>query len=219
MTQRQRKVGLCENDASPIARLTPNLPNRRRRKLRRLVWSAVLCFGGVLLLTRRNPFYSVSYETMELHGDTLTATDSSMDKKNIPPDHQKDKSTSRQQDCQANRYPLYDHLQVSNATSKNNNAQPRILCFVMTHSGYHATRVAAVWKTWGPKCDELIVSSNVTDENINALAIHSDGSYLGLWDKLNATLRHIQQTYFSSNTDGPSFDFDWIFKADDDVRS
>ncbi len=106
----------------------------------------------------------------------------------------------QRQDCIRSKYhpqPLIDHIQIANDSTTSISTSTdtiKILCFITTHSGYHKTRVQAVWKTWGPKCDKLIVSSNVTDQNVNALAIHSDGSYLGLWDKLNATLRHIQQT-------------------------
>jgi glycoprotein-N-acetylgalactosamine 3-beta-galactosyltransferase len=129
-------------------------------------------------------------------------------------------------------HPIYQHLRVAkadddeDATTATTTKKPiRILCFVMTHSGYHDTRVSAVWKTWGPKCDSLLVSSNVTDPSLNALAISADGSYLGLWEKLNTTLQYIYNNHFApaaaaaaATRDSSSLSsFDWILKADDDT--
>ena len=91
---------------------------------------------------------------------------------------------------------------------------PRILCFIMSHSGYHATRIKVVWETWGKRCDKLLIFSNATttDTDIDDVVatssarklfqlIHVDvpSTYLGLWEKLNVSMQYIYENYYSPN--------------------
>lgn len=89
----------------------------------------------------------------------------------------------------------------------------------MTHQGSHETRVRAVLETWGQKCDQLVVASNVTDLSIggggggvgtvvDVAAIRAPSTYEGLWLKLNETLHYVYDTYRN--------DYDWFLKVDDD---
>ena len=87
----------------------------------------------------------------------------------------------------------------------------RIYCFLMTHSIYHTTRVRAVWETWGPKCDYLLVASNETDPKWNAIRMTSQPTYQNLWNKLNETLHYIWMTTHQLR------DYDWLLKVDDDT--
>jgi hypothetical protein len=107
----------------------------------------------------------------------------------------------------------------------------KLICFVMTHDGYHDTRVEAVRATWGSRCDSLIIASNATDTSMSTIAMNSEASYTGLWEKLNETMQYIYETYHPyrhSQNDNPSdtsknnhdktqqFYEEWIVKADDD---
>ena len=88
---------------------------------------------------------------------------------------------------------------------------PKILCFIMSHSGYHDTRIKAVWETWGKRCDKLVVTSDKADPTIGAIEIKdSPSTYLGLWHKLNSSMQYIYETY-------RHHDYEWIMKADDDT--
>ncbi|KAL7539051.1 hypothetical protein ACHAXR_009004 [Thalassiosira sp. AJA248-18] len=87
----------------------------------------------------------------------------------------------------------------------------RILCYILTTSEYHETRVKAVLNTWGPKCDRLFVASNQTDESIGAVEIpNTRHDYDGLWRKHTDTLR-----YFIAH--GMTETYDWFLKCDDDT--
>lgn len=88
---------------------------------------------------------------------------------------------------------------------------PKILCYILTTSKYHETRVREVLKTWGEKCTGFFVASDLTDESIGAVEIpHTRHDYSSLWQKHRETLR-----YFA--THGILEEYDWFFKADDDT--
>jgi hypothetical protein len=88
---------------------------------------------------------------------------------------------------------------------------PKALCFLMTHSGSHATKVQSVMDTWGRKCNGWIVASNQTNVELHAVRMQTPATYEHLWNKLNETLHYIYEKYYA--------DYDWFFKVDDDVRS
>lgn len=113
---------------------------------------------------------------------------------------------TRPSNCEKSHHVVFDQLQVAAPS----NSSPRILCFVMSHSGSHATKIKAIWDTWGKRCDKLVVASNRTDPSINAVAMKSPSDYLGLWTKLNETLQYLYDEY---RTD----EYDWLYKADDDT--
>ena len=66
---------------------------------------------------------------------------------------------------------ILDHIQVSSSSSSFSSTDPKILCFLLTHSGHHDTRLRDVLETWGPHCDKLLLFSNRTDATIGTIAI------------------------------------------------
>ena len=89
---------------------------------------------------------------------------------------------------------------------------PKILCFLMTHSGNHATRIQSVLNTWGRKCTKLVLASNATDANIvgaDLVHMQSKATWKHLWTKLQETLVYISTHYRE--------EYDWFLKIDDDT--
>jgi glycoprotein-N-acetylgalactosamine 3-beta-galactosyltransferase len=89
---------------------------------------------------------------------------------------------------------------------------PKILCFIMTHSGNHATRIQSVLNTWGRKCDKLVLASNTTDASIvgaDVVQMQSKATWKHLWSKLQETLVYISTHYHE--------EYDWFLKIDDDT--
>jgi glycoprotein-N-acetylgalactosamine 3-beta-galactosyltransferase len=85
----------------------------------------------------------------------------------------------------------------------------RILCFMMTHSGAHHTKVKAVMETWGSQCDGWFIASNETDAAMGTTKMQTPALYNRLWVKLNETMRYIASNYISH--------YDWFYKVDDDT--
>lgn len=101
--------------------------------------------------------------------------------------------------------PIFRQIQIANASR----ASPKILCFIMSHSE-STSKIKAVQKTWGRKCDHLLLASNETNPSLGTTKMNSEASYLGLWNKLNETMTYIWENF------GPD-QFDWVLKADDDT--
>jgi hypothetical protein len=102
-----------------------------------------------------------------------------------------------------------EHIQVVRPFSHSHASKERkILCFLMTDSSHHTTKVKAVWDTWGTKWDKLLIASNQTDPSIGAVAMKSDPSYSNLWGKLEETIRYIHYHFLD--------EYDWFVKVDDD---
>jgi glycoprotein-N-acetylgalactosamine 3-beta-galactosyltransferase len=99
-------------------------------------------------------------------------------------------------------------IEVANTTNSTTERQ-KIYCFIMTHSN-RQRNVKAVFDTWGSKCDYLLIASNVSDPELNAVEMKTEPTYQNLWKKLNETIH-----YISSTTNGFQ-DYDWYFKLDDD---
>jgi glycoprotein-N-acetylgalactosamine 3-beta-galactosyltransferase len=100
---------------------------------------------------------------------------------------------------------LLDNIRVSAATRE---PLPKVLCFIMTHSKNHDTRVKDVLSTWGKRCDKLVLASDVEDAAWGTIATHSKATWKNLWPKLNETLHHVYENYRD--------DYDWFLKVDDD---
>jgi glycoprotein-N-acetylgalactosamine 3-beta-galactosyltransferase len=100
-----------------------------------------------------------------------------------------------------------EHIQVVKPSSYSHK-EMKILCFLMTDSSHHPTKVKAVWDTWGTKCDKIVIASNMTDPSIGAVQMKSDSSYSNLWHKLEETLHYICDQYLD--------EYDWFVKVDDD---
>ena len=84
-----------------------------------------------------------------------------------------------------------------------------ILCFMMTHSGSHRTKVNAVMDTWGRQCDGWLIASNETDIELGSMKMKTPAQYTRLWIKLNETIRYITSNYIDH--------YDWFYKVDDDT--
>ena len=98
--------------------------------------------------------------------------------------------------------------------------RPKILCLVLTQPKSHATRMQAVVDTWGRKCDILVGSSSEADPSLHTYRIDSEPGYWGIFDKLLQSLKFILTEHNHNQTttsEEPSWDFDWILKADDDT--
>ena len=81
----------------------------------------------------------------------------------------------------------------------------KIMCFMMTHSGSHRTRVRAVLDTWGHKCDGWLIASNETDDELGTIKMQTPARYNLLWTKLNETVRYITEHFID--------DYDWFYKV------
>lgn len=108
--------------------------------------------------------------------------------------------------CSAVKMDGVELIQVSNNTSS---ARERIYCFILTDSS-RRENVKAVTQTWGPKCDYLLISSNASDPELNAVEMKAEPTYENLWNKLNETMHYI------SRTSNQFKDYDWYFKVDTD---
>jgi hypothetical protein len=104
---------------------------------------------------------------------------------------------------------VLDMIQVAKPLPNN---PPKILCFIMTHSGNHATRIQSVLNTWGRKCTKLVLASNTTDASIvgaDVVQMQSKATWKHLWSKLQETLVYISTHYRE--------EYDWFLKIDDDT--
>jgi hypothetical protein len=101
---------------------------------------------------------------------------------------------------------LLDHIKVAAPLAAAN--RPKILCFIMTHSQSHQTKVKNVLETWGKRCDKLVLASDAEDPTLGTIAMKSEATWQNLWNKLNETVLHIHDNYRD--------EFDWFLKADDD---
>jgi glycoprotein-N-acetylgalactosamine 3-beta-galactosyltransferase len=125
----------------------------------------------------------------------------------VKEEHHHDRHDVSSSSACSGHHHVYDQIRVSNATTTRS---AKIICFVMTHSNSHATRVKAIRATWGKRCDKMLIASNLTDPSLDTIAMKSNASYLGLWEKLNETMQYIWDHY---RNDG----YDWVYKADDDT--
>ncbi|KAG6619567.1 Glycoprotein-N-acetylgalactosamine 3-beta-galactosyltransferase [Phytophthora cinnamomi] len=120
---------------------------------------------------------------------------------------------------------VLDMLEVTPepAPSHNDSEQglyPRILCFAVSYSAQHQTRVRAVAETWGQRCDQLLFFSNMSDTIIVGAGTPAERRYqvvqldiiadhAHLWLRTRAALKYLH-TYFRH-------DYDWFYKCDDDT--
>ena len=69
---------------------------------------------------------------------------------------------------------LQSHDESQQQQDQTKTKQPKslkILCFIITNSMYHTTRLPGVIQTWGKRCTKLIISSDVTDPTYNTISI------------------------------------------------
>ncbi|CAH0486670.1 unnamed protein product [Peronospora farinosa] len=89
-------------------------------------------------------------------------------------------------------------------------SKTRILCWVSTYYANHDTRLPAIKRTWGKKCDKLLFLSNVEDLRIPTVQIVAPPLHEMLWQKHWEIVRLLVKEYRED-------EFDWIFKCDDDT--
>jgi glycoprotein-N-acetylgalactosamine 3-beta-galactosyltransferase len=108
---------------------------------------------------------------------------------------------------------MLDYLQVAPPPppSVKTNQTIKILCFVMTKSDFHNTRVWGVKRSWGKKCDKLVIASDKDDPLVGSIAMKSEASYQNLWHKLNETTHYVYDNYAEQHQ------YEWFVKADDDT--
>lgn len=82
----------------------------------------------------------------------------------------------------------------------------KILVGVKTTEKFHKDRLKVVKKTWGPKFDNIIYYSNVTDKAIPTVVSGP-----------NTERGHCQKLYYILEDFLPKTDFDWLYVADDDT--
>ncbi|TDH71944.1 hypothetical protein CCR75_003413 [Bremia lactucae] len=113
--------------------------------------------------------------------------------------------------------PVINMLQVSEEPA---NQYPRVLCFAVTYSSQHHTRVQAVAETWGQRCDKLLFFSNMSDTIIVGAntsrerhfdIVHFDiiADHKHLWLRTRAALKYLYDHF--------RHEFDWFYKCDDDT--
>ncbi|KAE9159799.1 hypothetical protein PF005_g31907, partial [Phytophthora fragariae] len=127
-------------------------------------------------------------------------------------------------DVQSSRRVL-DILQVTPEPAPSHNesepgVSPRILCFAVSYSAQHQTRVRAVAETWGQRCDKLLFFSNLSDIIVVGAdtpserryeVVHLDiiADHAHLWLRTRAALKYLHTHY--------RHDYDWFYKCDDDT--
>lgn len=86
----------------------------------------------------------------------------------------------------------------------------RILCWVNTYHKNHDSRIDAIKRTWGKKCDKILFMSDQEDIVYKTVRVHAPPFHKMSWQKhreaVRAILREIDER-----------DFDWIYKCDDDT--
>lgn len=87
----------------------------------------------------------------------------------------------------------------------------RVLCWVMTAPSTIHEKAAAIEKTWGRRCDKLLLMSsrtqNITSDNVIALPV--DEGRGNLWRKFRAAYKYVYENHFE--------EADWFMKTDDDA--
>uniref|UniRef100_A0A6G1SNE3 N-acetylgalactosaminide beta-1,3-galactosyltransferase n=1 Tax=Aceria tosichella TaxID=561515 RepID=A0A6G1SNE3_9ACAR len=97
--------------------------------------------------------------------------------------------------------------------TNNKPAAIKILCFVLsTNTTASNKKTLAIEKTWGNRCDKLLLIKNgtKTEEVYNKLivAVDHDGRDQ-LWHKISKACEFIYEKYLNQ--------YDWFFRADDDT--
>ncbi|OWZ23921.1 Glycoprotein-N-acetylgalactosamine 3-beta-galactosyltransferase [Phytophthora megakarya] len=97
---------------------------------------------------------------------------------------------------------------------------PRILCFALSYSAQHQTRIRAVAETWGQRCDKLLFFSNMSDTIVVAANTSVERHYEvvqidiiadhdHLWLRARVAMEYLHEHF--------RHDFDWFYRCDDDT--
>ncbi|XP_066979404.1 glycoprotein-N-acetylgalactosamine 3-beta-galactosyltransferase 1-like isoform X2 [Macrobrachium rosenbergii] len=106
---------------------------------------------------------------------------------------------------------LFDQFHHRQHQSEDNpENRTRILCWVLATSEKRENALA-VKKTWGKRCDKLMIVSDAADADLGSVQVKTylqNGKEV-LWLKTRETFKHLFDRHLQ--------DFDWFFKADVDT--
>ncbi|XP_055592300.1 glycoprotein-N-acetylgalactosamine 3-beta-galactosyltransferase 1-like [Uranotaenia lowii] len=95
------------------------------------------------------------------------------------------------------------------ATGANLAENVRILCWIMTTPANHESKARHVKRTWGRRCNKLLLMSSVEDEELGTVALPVGEGREGLWNKTREAFRYVYDRHLN--------EYDWFMKADDDT--
>lgn len=98
---------------------------------------------------------------------------------------------------------------VDNTLANQLSTNIRVLCWVMTHPANHETRARSVLKTWGRRCNRLLIMSSEADETLDTVVLPVSEGREHLWDKVREAFKYV----YANHRD----EYDWVLKADDDT--
>ncbi|XP_039443569.1 glycoprotein-N-acetylgalactosamine 3-beta-galactosyltransferase 1-like isoform X2 [Culex pipiens pallens] len=85
----------------------------------------------------------------------------------------------------------------------------RVLCWVMTTPANHASKAVHVKRTWGRRCNKLLLMSSAEDKELGTIALPVGEGREGLWNKSREAFRYAYEHHLE--------EYDWFLKADDDT--
>ncbi|XP_062559462.1 glycoprotein-N-acetylgalactosamine 3-beta-galactosyltransferase 1-like isoform X2 [Armigeres subalbatus] len=86
----------------------------------------------------------------------------------------------------------------------------RVLCWVMTTPANHETKALHVKRTWGRRCNKLLLMSSFEDAKVGTIALDGVGEgRQSLWNKTREAFRYVYEQHLD--------EYDWFMKADDDT--
>ncbi|XP_034489455.1 glycoprotein-N-acetylgalactosamine 3-beta-galactosyltransferase 1-like, partial [Drosophila innubila] len=103
-------------------------------------------------------------------------------------------------------------LPVDDTIARQLYKEVRILCMVMTYPHMYEKVARSIRKTWGRRCNKLIVFSSRKQSSVrgvHTVALNVSEGYALLWGKTKAAFRHVYRHHLH--------EADWFFKADDDT--
>ncbi|KAL3943865.1 MAG: hypothetical protein SGBAC_002067 [Bacillariaceae sp.] len=86
-------------------------------------------------------------------------------------------------------------IQIS---SDSGSSTVKLLCIVMTDSTEHSTSLDAVLRTYAPRCDGFLATSNETDEKRQAIKLYSSSD--NEWDRLSKVWSYVRMQYLDNYT-------------------
>lgn len=86
----------------------------------------------------------------------------------------------------------------------------KVLCWVLTSPGGIKSKAIHVNRTWGKRCNKLLLMSTKEDESMpNVVALNVGEGRSNLWGKTKKALQYIYDHHLD--------EADWFLKADDDT--